>query len=74
MTPAPAATREPTMLAVAIAKIDAAALVLALAVPDEPEPDVTLFYAAWHQILNDLAGARAALRTQQIINRREGAA
>jgi hypothetical protein len=73
MTPTPAATREPTMLAVAIAKIDAAALVLALHVGDTGAP-VTLPYQEWHSLVNALHDARFALRTQQVIARRGGAA
>lgn len=61
----------PTMLAVAIAKVDAVARVLAVALPPAPaEPDVTLSYQQWHDAVNALNDARFALRTQQILTRR----
>jgi hypothetical protein len=71
---APAA--EPSMLAVAIAKMDSAASPIAARVAQlrNSRQWVMLSSAEWHQVLNDLAGARAALRTQQIVNRRDGAA
>jgi hypothetical protein len=73
---APAAVQEPTMVAVAIAKMDAAASPIAARVAQlrNSRQWVMLPSAEWHAILNDLAGARMALRTQQIITRREGAA
>jgi hypothetical protein len=61
------------MVAVAIAKMDQAALRIAMhvdATPGEQLP-IVLPYQDWHQILNDLAGARAALRTQQVLERRQ---
>ncbi len=40
--------------------------------PDRTTTQVKRVSAEWHQVLNDLAGARAALRTQQVLERRQG--
>jgi hypothetical protein len=79
MTPATlhaAPAAEPTMVAVAIAKMDSAASPIAARVAQlrNSRQWVMLPSAEWHAILNDLAGARAALRTQQAIAHRDPAA
>jgi hypothetical protein len=76
LSPIPVPAAEPTMVAVAIAKMDSAAHPIAARVAQlrNSRQWVMLPSAEWHAILNDLAGARMALRTQQIISRRGGAA
>jgi hypothetical protein len=60
------------MLAIAISKMDSAASPIAARVAQlrNSRQWVMLPSAEWHGILNDLAGARMALRTQQILQRR----
>lgn len=76
MSPAPLAPpAEPTMLAIAIAKMDAAAQPIGARVAQlrNSRQWVMLPSAEWHQILNDLASAQLALRTHQILTRRGAA-
>lgn len=66
---------EPTMLALAIAKTDSAAQPITARVARlaNSRQRIVLSSAEWHLVLNELAGARMALRTQQILTRRGAA-
>jgi hypothetical protein len=72
LAPPAAAAAEPTPVALAIAKITAVADAIAAKVPARPRrPAVVLSYKEWHDMVNDLNDAQFALRTEQVVARRQ---
>lgn len=65
-----AALAEPTPVAIAIAKINGVADLIAAKVPASPNGRRVLSYQEWHDLLNALAAAQGWLRTEQVIARR----